>query len=182
MEEWGLMMSDIWFSGDWHLDHKMICQYSNRPFSSVEEMNLTLIENYNKLVKPNDEVYLLGDFSFSNPLQFTKRMNGRLHLIKGNHDYRQHVVGAFEWVKDVHMIKGLEFPIFLSHYSHRSWPQRNYKSIHLYAHSHGTLPDYGRSMDVGVDAVSFKYHPINLNEVFDIMKNRSIEYNGEINV
>jgi calcineurin-like phosphoesterase family protein len=49
----------IYLISDLHLDHKSIITYYNRPFSSVEEMNRTIIDNWNKVVNGGDFVYLV---------------------------------------------------------------------------------------------------------------------------
>ena len=55
-------MPDIWFTADFHLGHKNIIRYCNRPFETVEEMNHTILERLNACVKANDILYFLGDF------------------------------------------------------------------------------------------------------------------------
>jgi calcineurin-like phosphoesterase family protein len=79
----------IFFSSDHHFGHNNIIRYCNRPFSSTEEMNEKLIENWNKVVGPQDFVYYLGDFSlsFRSVEVYTKRLNGLKLLIPGNHDW-----------------------------------------------------------------------------------------------
>ena len=56
----------ILFTSDLHLGHKNILKLCNRPFSSIEEMDATLIENWNKKVHKNDQVYILGDLMYRN--------------------------------------------------------------------------------------------------------------------
>ena len=51
----------IYFTSDLHFWHKNVIRYTDRPFSSVNEMNKKLIENWNHTVHANDEVYILGD-------------------------------------------------------------------------------------------------------------------------
>ena len=56
----------IYFISDTHFYHEKIIEYANRPFKDIEEMNNTLIDNWNNRVKHKEEVYNLGDFSFGN--------------------------------------------------------------------------------------------------------------------
>jgi calcineurin-like phosphoesterase family protein len=53
---------NIWFTADFHLGHKNIIRYCNRPFQTVEEMNQEILERLNSRVKANDILYFLGDF------------------------------------------------------------------------------------------------------------------------
>ena len=79
----------IYFTSDLHLGHANIIRHCNRPFSSVEEMDETLIRNWAKRVKANDTVYVLGDLMFRNqksPEEYLSRLKGKKHLIIGNHD------------------------------------------------------------------------------------------------
>lgn len=60
-----------------------------RPFSSTEEMDETMIANWNSVVKTNDKVYHLGDVAMCNATTLRGifyRLNGIKVLIKGNHD------------------------------------------------------------------------------------------------
>jgi calcineurin-like phosphoesterase family protein len=57
-----------------------------RPFSSLEEMNETIIENWNKTVNDNDTVYHLGDVYFGQGWKHVSRLKGKKHLVVGNHD------------------------------------------------------------------------------------------------
>lgn len=79
----------IWFSSDHHFSHFNVIRYSNRPFTTVEEMNEEMVRRWNARVKPEDTVYYLGDFSLSRQALTTylPRLNGEKHLIAGNHDH-----------------------------------------------------------------------------------------------
>jgi calcineurin-like phosphoesterase family protein len=82
------MSCTIWFTSDLHFNHANIIQYSKRPFKSVDEMNEELINRYNFVVNPNDQVYLLGDLSMNleRAKPYLRRLNGKKNLILGNHD------------------------------------------------------------------------------------------------
>lgn len=53
----------IYFTADLHFKHDNIIKHCNRPFQSVEEMDNQLLDNWNKTVKSNDEIYILGDLT-----------------------------------------------------------------------------------------------------------------------
>lgn len=164
-------MSNIWFTSDPHFGHANIIKYADRPFKTVHEMDETLVENFNKLIKPGDKLYILGDISFTGRdlKEYISRINGVKYFIRGNHDPKQFDKSLFEWVADVKLIKIGERSIFLSHFAHRVWPQSHYGAWHLYGHDHGNLADYGRSTDVGVDPWSFR--PVNYDELEAKFKN-----------
>lgn len=86
-------MANTFFISDHHFGHKNILTFTNpdgsllRSFSSIEEMNEHMIDAWNSVVKPTDNVYHLGDVSMSHTqLHYIRRCNGVKTLIKGNHD------------------------------------------------------------------------------------------------
>lgn len=177
---------DTWFISDTHFGHANIIKYSNRPFKDVDEMNEMMIQEWNKLVKPTDEVYHNGDFAF---LQLPKlktllwRLNGILHLQLGNHDkeiikHRADLLKHGKFASIVHY-RELKTPgnpmIVLFHYGQRVWNKSHHGSIMLYGHSHGSLPPHGLSVDVGVDCkeITHEYRPIHLDEVLKYMSKRT---------
>lgn len=181
----------VWFTSDTHYYHKNIIKYSNRPYKSVTEMNEALIANYNSVVKPEDDVYHLGDFGFADQsllANVVKRLNGNKRLILGNHDNSKHFYGIVSWVgpyleikvPDTDAKQGIQ-TIVLFHYSSRVWNKSHHGAWQLYGHSHGTLYDDPSllSMDVGVDPC--KYFPISYEQVKEKMKLKTfkpIDYHG----
>lgn len=84
-----MIFPDIFVTSDSHFGHKNIIGYENRPFKEVNEMNEKLIENWNKVVKPNDLVIHVGDLFLCGAQkaeEIAKRLNGRKILVQGNHD------------------------------------------------------------------------------------------------
>ena len=79
----------IFYTSDLHLGNTNILKYEKRPWKTVEEMNAALIDKWNFRVAKDDDVYMLGDFSFkgvSVTAEFLEQLNGHIHLIRGNHD------------------------------------------------------------------------------------------------
>ena len=62
-------MSNMFFTSDTHWGHANSIKYCNRPFIDVVEMDEQLIDNWNSVVKANDEVWQLGDFSFYHKIE-----------------------------------------------------------------------------------------------------------------
>ena len=78
----------VYFISDLHFGHENIIKYCNRPFDSTAEMDEELIKKWNEKVKPEDTVYVLGDIALSKfKVDLIVRLNGKKHLIIGNHDY-----------------------------------------------------------------------------------------------
>ena len=79
----------IWVTSDWHFGHDREFIWKARGFDSVEQMNEWIIFHHNKLVQPEDDVYVLGDLMLGDlaaGLACIKRLNGKLHIVRGNHD------------------------------------------------------------------------------------------------
>jgi len=53
----------IFFTSDTHFGHGGALGLYRRPFASVAAMNEAIIERWNEIVGPDDEVWHLGDFA-----------------------------------------------------------------------------------------------------------------------
>lgn len=175
-------------TSDLHFYHKNVIRYSNRPFDDVDEMNDTLILNWNSVVGPNDIVFNLGDFAFASEnktVDLFYQLNGKQYFIFGNHDNqirkckRQKkliddgkVLGFYDYLE----FKYDEHLICMSHYSMRTWNQQHRGALMLYGHSHGSLPGLGRSMDVGVDTKELvsDYTPFSMDTIVEFLKYKNI--------
>ena len=82
----------IWFTSDTHFYHNKEFLWGGRGFNSPDEMVEKFIQNWNSVVKPNDEVYHLGDVMLNDTergIEALKKLNGKIHIIRGNHDTDQ---------------------------------------------------------------------------------------------
>lgn len=180
----------VWFSADWHLGHKKVLTYGNRPYASVEEMDEALVDNHNHLVKPGDLVYHLGDFSFydeTKTLEFIRRLNGQKYMVFGNHDKRMRksvrFCSSWIWCRDLADIDVGEQRIVLSHYPLLTWNRSHYLSWNLHGHCHGSLKEDPNALrlDVGVDC--WGMCPVSFEEVQEKMKSKEfkpVDHHGRV--
>lgn len=153
------MSENTWFTGDTHFWHVRMAEQW-RHFSSVEEMNEVLIERWNEVVKPEDRIYFLGDFSFANKgrtNEIISRLHGQIHMIWGNHDRTTRALGhRFTATHDYHELKVADDHdqrLVLFHYPILSFHNMHHGAWHLHGHSHSNLPEDPEvaRMDVGAD-------------------------------
>jgi calcineurin-like phosphoesterase family protein len=81
-----------WITADLHFGDTNVIQYTKRPFTHADEMDRELIKKWNNVVKKDDTIYILGDFTLSHNKDYIKglcnQLNGKKILILGNHDTR----------------------------------------------------------------------------------------------
>ena len=145
------------FTSDTHFNHANIIRLCNRPFRNVEEMNETIVANWNETVGENDTVFHLGDFCLGGAAEWTKfldRLNGKIYLILGNHDLkniRQGFLGRFEHVAMQMRIEIGKRKIYLCHYPFLCF-EGGYKDVwQLFGHVHT------RKSNTGIDAGRLQY-------------------------
>ena len=163
-------MNNIFFTADTHFNHAKIIELCHRPFENVKEMDETMIENWNHIVKQKDTVYLLGDFAYGKNDEVKKlryRLNGKIHLILGNHDYQnkiQRLTNIFSSMNDLLTFKYNKKYIVLCHYPLVTWDKQKTNSFQLHGHCHGNLKTINKyQMDVGVDCNNF--YPVSIEQV-----------------
>ena len=169
-------MSKIFLTADHHFGHDNIIKNCNRPFKDVDEMNAVLIDNWNSVINKKDIIYHLGDIVCFRKNEYLidilKQLNGRIHLILGNHDnIKKKNYQLFDSIEQLKTIKYKGIKIVLCHYAMRVWNCSCHGSLHFYAHSHGMLPIKANSMDVGVDCHNFK--PLFIEDAIDMLNNAS---------
>lgn len=122
-------------TSDTHFWHTNIIGYCDRPYTKLDgqpdvmAMNKGMVENWNKIVGPRDTVYHLGDFGFGPPaklIEARRQLNGKIILIKGNHDKKP----------DAWLAKGDEWhmslmvgTVFMTHVPPIENPFDNYRKV-----------------------------------------------------
>lgn len=133
-----------------------------RPFKSVEEMNETMIRNWNACVRPGDHVYHLGDVCMKKEyLALIKHLTGRKRLVRGNHDIfktREYIAAGFE---EIHGVRVLDNLIFTHVPIHPLSLARFDGNVH--GHTHNNPSPVGAYVNISVEVTH--YRPVNLNEI-----------------
>lgn len=161
-------MSKTFLISDTHFGHANILSFKDefeqviRPFSSVEEMNEIMIENWNKVVSSEDKVYHLGDLCFTKKwLDFSmSRLNGTKILIKGNHDNLK-LSQYQQYFKDIRAYHTLD-KFILSHIPLH--PESLYRwkgNIHGHTHQRNLMDE--RYINVSVEQLN--YTPIDFEQI-----------------
>jgi calcineurin-like phosphoesterase family protein len=163
-------------------------------------MHAELIARWNKLVKPDDDVFILGDFALGRSEEMKaiiKALAGKKILIKGNHDHKSN-----HWYKEAGFVEvhdghgctwvGKQFVTY-SHYPLRLnlWeriqmlfnePRRlkhmhrmlaRHDGWHLHGHVHNRYVQHGKQINVGVDVW---WDLLNENDIEKIMKDGPMNY------
>lgn len=113
-----------WFTSDWHFGHDREFIWKPRGFDSLKEHDETIIARHNNLVSPDDDVYVLGDLMLGDNeygLSCVKRMKGKLHIIRGNHDTDRRIelyrsLPAVVEICDAKYLRCKGYHFFLCHY------------------------------------------------------------------
>jgi calcineurin-like phosphoesterase family protein len=162
-------IQQVGFTSDYHLFHRNIIKYSNRPFSNVLEMNEAIRDRHNATFDKDAVVFNLGD-ALLLPRERGKKhpsdedirlaesllstFKGRIHYLPGNHESSLDLIRA-RWkimpqLYEVHFedndAENGRQSIVLCHYALRTWNKAHHSSWHLYGHSHGGLMNDNREM------------------------------------
>jgi calcineurin-like phosphoesterase family protein len=183
----------LFFTSDTHFNHSNIIEFCQRPFANVEEMNETMVENWNRVVGKDDTVFHLGDFCLGGSAEWTRfldRLNGRIYLILGNHDLRNMRPGLMARFEHVSMGMCIEVgkqKIYLNHYPFLCFDGGYSDVWQLFGHVHTRLNNtgldasrlqylYPTQYDVGVDNNAFT--PLSFVQVQEIVKGQMKLFNG----
>lgn len=173
-------MSRIWYTSDLHFGHQRVSNIRN--YTDVKFHDEAIMFEWDRVVKPKDIVYVLGDIAVSNynhAFDILNALPGRKHLITGNHDivHPMHSRGqsrsehmkwldVFETVQTYVKKKLNNKAFLLSHFPYAEWGDgesregsryNEYRLPNLgipllHGHTHGVERDHGNMLHVGWDA------------------------------
>ncbi len=160
----------IFFTADTHFRHENMARLRGL---SLEVHDEQLIENINKTVGRNDELWHLGDVIWQPSQMESLRAAIRcrnVHLICGNHDPAS-IKEYFLTASDLLARKFNGADYHLCHFPLARWNKSHYGAPHLHGHSHNTLNRIPHRLDVGVDSAKQllgELRPFSLTEVEEL--------------
>lgn len=171
-------MSNVFVISDTHFGHeKCVTQFKRpdgsplRAFSSVEEMDQTMIDRWNATVKPTDKVYHLGDVAIARKhLAQVNVLNGKKKLLLGNHDIFK-VHEYLDLFYDVASYKVWD-RILLSHIPLHEGTLEHRFAANVHGHIHANPLDDSRYVNVSVEVID--YTPVPLESIRDLLRSRGV--------
>lgn len=172
---------NLFFTSDNHFNHAKVIDFCSRPYNDVNEMNQSMIDNWNKIVPKNGIVFHAGDFMMSSNIFWIKnivsKLNGHIYLSLGNHDmgnklYRTTFKDVFCEIDHMFYVNVNDerldrhhINFLICHYPLFSWRSNYY---HLHGHCHSSpneqkIPYHPMRYDIGVD--NNDYSPISYNDL-----------------
>ena len=162
-----------WFTADWHLFHKQIIGYCDRPFPSEKKMRRALINNHNERVSKEDTCFFLGDMAMLGTSQWEhlrgvlKHLNGTKHLIFGNHDdfkWQRYVDIGFTTVHSALWLTEAGHKLILAH-DPSVYCAIDNNTILLHGHIHTLYRSIPEQMVVNVGVDMWDFFPINIEHI-----------------
>lgn len=171
------MSHRVFLISDTHFGHKNILGFKRedgsplRDFPSTHDMDMTMVENWNRVVRPVDKVYHLGDVAFTDGgIRLLGMLNGHKRLMRGNHDlykmrfYNEH----FEEVYGVRQIDGFWLTHVPMHPDAVASP-RVKANIHGHLHANRVKGNFSsKYFNVSVECIN--YTPIDFEEIKEFYK------------
>lgn len=155
---------------DLHLAHENIIKYCNRPFKDVDEMDETIIRNWNDVARAEDTVYMLGDFAFGRGSKeklklYLPILKGRIILILGNHDHETVAWYKRYGIEEVHGGEYWKYKPYVL-LSHRPYPTKA-PWLNIHGHTHNLMHIHPSGVYVNVSVEAIGYKPIDLDELIE---------------
>ena len=174
--------AETYFIADTHFGNENTMKKCGRPYKKVKDMDEAMISSWNNVVKDDDDVYILGDFTLywstkEEVFDILDQLKGKKHLIIGNHDEgwisqctEEELLKYFCTLPQKEAVISLEGKrIELCHY-----PKFKFRGIMIHGHIHNfrnqnsgwsTIKGNKSILNAGVDINGFR--PVTLWELED---------------
>lgn len=180
-------MSKIFICSDTHFGHSKEFLYGPRGFNNVKDHDATIIENWNKVVEPDDTVYILGDIMLNdndNGIECLRQLNGKIKIIPGNHDTSNRL-DLYNQIEDVKvlpmaiMLKYKKYSLYLSHYptitSNHDYEKPLFaRVINICGHCHTNdkFSDFDKGLIYHVEMDAHNNTPVLIDDIIEDIKKK----------
>ena len=172
----------IYITSDLHFGHDKEFLYGPRGFNSIEEHDRAIIKNWNEIVTPNDEVYILGDLMLGDNesgMHKLSQLMGTINIVIGNHDTdkRLELYSKFGMniaqIEYAYRLKYNKYSFFLTHYptltanlGEDDKPLKR-KTINICGHSHtkDKFADWNKGLIYHAELDATNMRPISIEEI-----------------
>lgn len=177
----------VWFTSDLHLGHNKPFLYEPRGFKNIQEHDNAIIENWNKIIRPNDKVYVLGDLMLNDNeagIEKIKQLKGQIYVVRGNHDSEVRVnlynnCNNIIKVTEGQFLRYGKYHFYLSHYPTLCSNFDNEKPlktrmISLCGHSHSqdAFANWDKGLIYHVELDAHNNFPVSIDSIIKDIKNR----------
>jgi len=171
------------FTSDFHLSHTGVIKFSDRPFKDIIEMDDLIIKNVISPLKEGDDLYFLGDLSWTQDASFKFfnqiPYNVHFHWILGNHEkgwerFKKYCTTIDKMQETV--INGNT--VIMCHYPMITWNKSHYNSWQLFGHHHAKsngcekIDKLASGKQLNVNIEFHDYRPWTEQEVEEYMSHR----------
>jgi len=163
-------MSAVFLISDYHFGHANILTFRRsdgsllRPgFDNVEQMNEFMVEETNKVVRPQDHLYIGGDVAMRDKdIEWVGKLNGKKRLVLGNHDFSKMKLYApyFEKIFGTRRLDNF----ILSHYPIHPDSIGKARGC-IYGHVHDPANNIKDPRYFSICVENLNYTPISIEEV-----------------
>lgn len=159
---------------DLHYGHENIIDYCNRPFDDVDEMNETLVNNWNSTVGDDDVVIFLGDLAMwghDAAVSCFNKLNGQIVFVEGNHDDVDEDSAPFPIVKSCEISHG-KYHFYCEHNPENVDVTKYDWLIHGHTHNNNIRKFPFINIDnnrINVSAELLGYTPISLDDLCTLL-------------
>lgn len=173
----------IFFTSDLHFAHDRQFLFVPRGFKNIAEHNEAIIERWNRVVSPEDTVYILGDLMLNDNAvgaECLKRLNGVKYFVRGNHDTDArlsiYLDAGLIYLGDASRLKYNGYHFYLSHYptltGNLEAESLKKCTLNLFGHTHSKekfFEDRPYMYNIALDA--HNCYPVEIEQIIKDMKN-----------
>lgn len=187
-------MAKKFYTADWHLGSQHVLEAFNRPFSSIERMNKSIISTCNNMAPSKSDIVIhVGDFACfkkdrgkiglsENPNKILQNISSTFFNIEGNHDTNNKVRSIGNYLRTT---LGPFVDVSVSHYPSTDERAKGTflpGDIHLCGHVHNRwkyfIDKENQVLNINVGIDVWGYRPVSEDKLIDFIKKLMKEENN----